>query len=91
MRGGLLLGSGLEDSGEVGSHPKEDEEPEEADDGGHGESRRGHCDVDEVDVDDHPRQRRQCQRHVAIDEEQDCGSDLEEAEREDVVGNVRAW
>jgi len=86
MQSGSALGSGLKDPSEVGPHPKEDKEPEKADDSGHGKARGSHGDVDKVDVDDHPRQNRQRQRDIAIDEQQDSRSDLEESNGDVIVG-----
>lgn len=87
MRAESVLGCGFKDTGKVRSHTKEDKQPEQADDEGHGKTGGSHGDVGEVDIDDDARQDGQSQGDVAIDEQQETSSDLEEADGQIVVGD----
>ena len=87
---GSALWGWLEDGLEVRTDAQEHEEPEKADDGGHGESGRGHGDVGEINVDDHSSQNSERERNVAIDEKQDGRSDLEETDGDVVVGDGKS-
>src|SRR5580692_13007081 len=77
----------LEERMERGMHAGKDDDPEQSDHGRNGQSAGSHQQMSQVNIDNDRRQQRQGQRDVAVDEQQNAGHNLEDADEVDVMGD----